>query len=68
MKKTSLEQFSSYGYNTLLFIAFTLFTCSFGFGQVPSGYTATIDQDPINAGNETSVGFTFAGAEIGSTY
>ncbi|SNZ01007.1 gliding motility-associated C-terminal domain-containing protein, partial [Flagellimonas pacifica] len=35
---------------------------------VPSGYTATIDQDPINAGNETSVGFTFAGAEIGSTY
>ncbi|MCG8476553.1 MAG: hypothetical protein MI784_13885, partial [Cytophagales bacterium] len=34
----------------------------------PSGYSVTINQSPINASNETSVGFTFAGAEVGSTY
>ncbi len=34
----------------------------------PSGYTVTIDQSPINAGNDNAVSFTFAGAEIGSTY
>ncbi|MCG8474638.1 MAG: hypothetical protein MI784_04060, partial [Cytophagales bacterium] len=34
----------------------------------PSGYSITIDQSPINAGNETAVSFTFAGAETGATY
>ena len=34
----------------------------------PTGYTATIDQSPINAGNEDAVSFTFAGAEVGTTY
>ncbi|WP_420602768.1 gliding motility-associated C-terminal domain-containing protein [Flagellimonas sp.] len=33
MKKTSKEQFSSYGYRTILFIALTFFTWNFGFGQ-----------------------------------
>ncbi|MHA7830265.1 MAG: T9SS type B sorting domain-containing protein, partial [Flagellimonas sp.] len=35
---------------------------------VPSGYSVTIDQDPINGGNETGVGFTFAGAEPSAGY
>ncbi|WP_343858626.1 Calx-beta domain-containing protein [Fulvivirga kasyanovii] len=35
---------------------------------VPSGYSVTIDQSPINAGNEANVSFTFAGAEAGTTY
>ncbi|MEE4247832.1 MAG: hypothetical protein V2I33_20735, partial [Kangiellaceae bacterium] len=34
----------------------------------PSGYSVTIDQSPINAGNDDSVSFTFAGAEVGATY
>ncbi|MBN4056427.1 hypothetical protein JYT20_01765 [Rhodothermus sp. AH-315-K08] len=34
----------------------------------PSGYTVSIDQEPINAGNKAAVGFTFAGAEVGATY
>ncbi|WP_417207585.1 Ig-like domain-containing protein [Antarctobacter sp.] len=34
----------------------------------PAGYAATFDQDPVNAANQTAVSFTFAGAEIGSTY
>ncbi|WMN12616.1 Calx-beta domain-containing protein [Marivirga salinae] len=34
----------------------------------PSGYTISIDQNPINAGNESSVSFTFAGAEVGADY
>jgi predicted secreted protein len=34
----------------------------------PSGYTATIDQDPINLSNQNNVGFSFAFAEAGSTY
>ena len=38
------------------------------FTAVPTGYTVTIDQDPINAANQTAVGFTFAGAEVGATY
>ncbi|MEX0315365.1 MAG: hypothetical protein AB3N18_14410, partial [Allomuricauda sp.] len=33
MKKTSRKQYSSYGYSTILFIAFTFFTLNFGFGQ-----------------------------------
>src|SRR5690606_39377320 len=36
--------------------------------EAPSGYTVTIDQDPITPTNETAVGFTFAGAEVGATY
>ena len=35
---------------------------------VPSGYTVTIDQDPINSGNDTNIGFTFSGAEIDADY
>ncbi len=34
----------------------------------PSGYSVVIDQDPINNGNQTAVSFTFAGAEVGTTY
>ncbi|MGB5481920.1 MAG: Ig-like domain-containing protein, partial [Eudoraea sp.] len=34
----------------------------------PSGYSVLINQDPINAGNETAVSFTFTGAEVGATY
>ncbi|MFY0602143.1 MAG: DUF4347 domain-containing protein [Cyclobacteriaceae bacterium] len=34
----------------------------------PSGYSATIDQSPINAGNDDATSFTFASAELGSTY
>ena len=34
----------------------------------PAGYTVTIDQNPINSMNDNSVSFTFAGAEIGTTY
>ncbi|RUA33810.1 MAG: hypothetical protein DSY77_08365, partial [Bacteroidetes bacterium] len=34
----------------------------------PSGYSASIDQSPINASNESSASFTFAGAEVGTTY
>ena len=36
--------------------------------MAPVGYTATIDQDPIDSSNQTSISFTFAGAEIGTTY
>ena len=35
---------------------------------VPSGYSVTIDQDPINSVNDTNIGFTFSGAEIGADY
>ncbi|GAA5040667.1 hypothetical protein GCM10011506_41470 [Marivirga lumbricoides] len=34
----------------------------------PTGYTVSIDQNPINASNENEVSFTFAGAEVGSNY
>ena len=34
----------------------------------PSGYSVVINQDPINAGNQTAVSFTFTGAEVGATY
>ena len=34
----------------------------------PSGYTVTFDQDPIDESNQSSVGYTFAGAEVGTTY
>ncbi|PZX55697.1 hypothetical protein LV85_00922, partial [Algoriphagus chordae] len=34
----------------------------------PSGYTVSIDQDPITQDNENAVSFTFAAAEIGTTY
>ncbi|MCK0189553.1 gliding motility-associated C-terminal domain-containing protein, partial [Arenibacter sp. F20364] len=36
--------------------------------SVPTGYTVSIDQDPINAGNQTAVSFTFTGATVGTTY
>ncbi|TXE06930.1 MBG domain-containing protein [Algoriphagus aquimarinus] len=34
----------------------------------PSGYSVSIDQDPISPDNDDAVSFTFAGAEIGATY
>ena len=34
----------------------------------PSGYTVSIDQDPITQDNDDAVSFTFAGAEVGTTY
>ena len=36
--------------------------------MAPSGYTITADQTTINASQETSTGFTFAGATTGTTY
>jgi len=38
------------------------------YTAVPSGYTATIDQSIINFDNQTSINFTFAGAEVGADY
>ncbi|MEZ4810462.1 MAG: gliding motility-associated C-terminal domain-containing protein [Allomuricauda sp.] len=35
---------------------------------IPSGYSVSINQDPINQTNENAVGFTFASAEINATY
>ena len=35
---------------------------------VPSGYTVSIDQDPITLGNITAVSFTFDNAEVNATY
>ncbi len=34
----------------------------------PSGYNVSIDQDPINTGNETIISFRFASAEVGANY
>ncbi|SFB46063.1 MBG domain-containing protein [Algoriphagus aquimarinus] len=34
----------------------------------PSGYSVSIDQDPITPDNDDAVSFTFAGSEIGTTY
>lgn len=34
----------------------------------PSGYTVSIDQPYINNNNKTNMSFTFAGAEVGTTY
>jgi large repetitive protein len=34
----------------------------------PTGYSITVDQDPIPASDATAVSFTFAGAEVGATY
>ncbi|MBT8181262.1 MAG: hypothetical protein KJO53_06705, partial [Eudoraea sp.] len=52
----------------LSFLGLFLLVLTNGYGQVPSGYSVTIDQDPINAGNENAVSFTFTGAELGATY
>lgn len=35
---------------------------------VPSGYSVTIDQDPIDENNETAISFTWTAAEVGATY
>ncbi len=34
----------------------------------PSGYSVTLDDDPVNAGNQTATSFTFAGAEVAANY
>ncbi|WP_034240584.1 hypothetical protein, partial [Aquimarina atlantica] len=34
----------------------------------PTGYSVTIDQSPINAGNDNAVSYTFSSAEVGATY
>lgn len=34
----------------------------------PTGYSVSLDQDTINSDNEDTVSFTFAGAEVGTTY
>ena len=34
----------------------------------PAGYSATLDQNPINGGNQAAVSFTFAGAEVGASF
>jgi len=36
--------------------------------QVPTGYSVTINQDPITAANEDTVSFTFSDAEVGADY
>ncbi|QAX32155.1 beta strand repeat-containing protein [Leisingera sp. NJS204] len=36
--------------------------------EAPAGYSAAFDQDPVTAANQSAAGFTFAGAEIGSSY
>ena len=38
------------------------------FVQGPTGYSVTPDRATINASQAASTGFTFAGAEVGSTY
>jgi len=35
---------------------------------VPTGYSVSIDQDPIITSNMAGVSFTFSGAEVGATY
>ena len=37
-------------------------------GIKPSGYSVSIDQDPIFSTNQNTISFTFSGAEIGSSY
>ena len=34
----------------------------------PSGYSVSLDQDPVTAANDTAVSFTFASAEVGADY
>ncbi|WP_103069861.1 Ig-like domain-containing protein [Aquimarina sediminis] len=34
----------------------------------PTGYAIAINQNPINAGNDDAVSYTFTGAEVGTTY
>lgn len=34
----------------------------------PSGYSVTIDQDPIGQANENNISFTITGAEVGADY
>ena len=36
--------------------------------QPPAGYTVSIDQPYVNNNNKTAMSFTFAGAEVGTTY
>ncbi|MBZ9632551.1 HYR domain-containing protein [Salegentibacter sp. LM13S] len=47
-------------------------TCSFHVivndMEAPTGYSVSIDQAEIDENNQTGVSFTFAGAEVGSTY
>jgi len=47
-------------------------TCSFDVVvkdvEAPKGYTVSIDQSEIDETNETAVSFTFAAAEVGTTY
>ncbi|MEM6541176.1 MAG: hypothetical protein AAF634_08425, partial [Bacteroidota bacterium] len=51
------------------FCTFLFFiSCLWGYGQFPTGYSVSIDQDPITAGNEGAISFTFAAAEIGASY
>ncbi|SEJ80374.1 hypothetical protein SAMN05192553_1151, partial [Cyclobacterium xiamenense] len=36
--------------------------------EAPTGYSVTIDQAEIGASNQDQIGFTFAGAEVGTNY
>ncbi|MBG6152367.1 MULTISPECIES: Ig-like domain-containing protein [unclassified Aquimarina] len=36
--------------------------------DAPTGYSVAIDQNPINAGNDNAVSYTFSSAEVGATY
>ncbi|MHA7830952.1 MAG: hypothetical protein ACX93O_07620, partial [Flagellimonas sp.] len=67
-KNPSNKPRTTTGRGGLLFVLFLLLGIGVGFGQAPSGYSVTIDQDPINGANETGVGFTFAGAEPAAGY
>ncbi|WP_040302739.1 T9SS C-terminal target domain-containing protein [Algoriphagus machipongonensis] len=36
--------------------------------EAPTGYSVTIDQDPITVANSSAISFTFSGAELDATY
>ncbi|WP_338193282.1 gliding motility-associated C-terminal domain-containing protein [Flagellimonas marinaquae] len=36
--------------------------------SIPSGYTVSFDQDPINQTNENNISFTFSNAEVNASY
>ncbi|MCA0958098.1 DUF11 domain-containing protein [Muricauda ruestringensis] len=68
LTKTSKQQPTALVRSGLLLFFFLVLGMGTGFGQAPSGYSVSIDQDPIDTGNETAVSFTFAGAEAAATY
>ena len=56
------------GFRKHLFFGLALLWYVAGFGQVPSGYSVVIDQNPITVANQNAVSFTYTDAELFSTY